>query len=399
MKKSISTITPAYDTINHLMPYKAGKPMSEVARELGFSEAEIIKLASNENPLGCSAQVIKSVQQTLKNCHRYPDANGYELKQALLQFFKSRPQTADVTLGLEHITLGNGSNDILDMITRTFVNHQDTVIYSQYGFIVYKLAIKAVGANAIEVPATSGFAHDLDAILTSIQPNTKLIFLANPNNPTGTYFDHQALLDFLAKVPKGIIVVLDEAYVEYFEPDEYTSSITLLASFKNLIIVRTFSKAYGLAGFRVGYALSHPDLADYINRIRQPFNVGLLAQQAAISALSDQDFIQQVRQTNNTQKQLLQTTLEQMNISYIASKTNFLMLKASDVLAKINVSDQNSASDKQQSGQVLYQLLLEKGIITRAIGVYGLGDWLRVSIGLPQENSQLIQILNEWLNF
>lgn len=371
--------TPAYHTLNDIIPYKTGKPIDELARELDMPIESIVKLASNENPLGCSPKATQAMQAAFfdnaADTARYPDGSGYYLKQAIIDHHAS-----EARLTQEQITLGNGSNDALDLITRTFVNHSDSTVFSQYAFAVYWLASKAVGAKTIIVNAKK-YGHDLPAMAKAIQPNTKVVFLANPNNPTGTHFSHDELVQFLQSVPKNVLVVLDEAYVEYFEPNEYLSSLSLLADFANLIITRTFSKSYGLASLRVGYALSSPKIADLLNRVRQPFNVNSFAQAAAIAALKDQDFVAKSRELNNQQMRVLENAFDDLGMDYIPSKANFITLNAS------------KAGGSDNAGNELYEALLKQGIITRPLGGYGMGQWLRVSVGLAEENARFVSVL------
>ncbi|MDO4223136.1 MAG: aminotransferase class I/II-fold pyridoxal phosphate-dependent enzyme, partial [Acinetobacter sp.] len=263
-------IKAAHQGIENLKPYQPGKPTSELQRELGLTQ--IVKLASNENPLGCSPKVQQAVAAAIGEIGRYPDGGGYILKQQIQQQFG---------FGHDCITLGNGSNDILEIIARTFVSEQDSVVFSQHAFAVYALATQALNAQAIEVPA-KGFAHDLTAMAQAVQANTKVIFIANPNNPTGTWFEEAEFATFMQNVPSSVVVVLDEAYVEYF-PENF-DSLKFLRQYDNLIVTRSMSKCYGLAALRVGFALASPRLTDYLNRIRQPFNVNHLAMVAGVAA-------------------------------------------------------------------------------------------------------------------
>lgn len=266
------------ESILALSPYQGGKPISELQRELGLDN--VVKLASNENPLPTSSKVRTAIEQAASEVGRYPDGNGFELKQAISQH---------LSVSADTLTLGNGSNDLLELVARAYVCcASDEVIFSQYAFVVYPLVTQALGASAVVTPAKD-FGHDLEAMLAAITVNTKLIFIANPNNPTGTLLTDDKLYVFLLKVPSQITVVLDQAYVEYLDADD--TAIKWLQEFDNLIITRTFSKAYGLAGLRVGYSICSTEIADYLNRIRQPFNVNHIAQSAAIAVLNDKDFI------------------------------------------------------------------------------------------------------------
>ncbi|MTI62552.1 histidinol-phosphate transaminase [Methylophaga sp.] len=355
----------AVSGVADLQPYVPGKPIEELQRQYGVHD--VIKLASNENPLGPSKAALAAVAKSSKEMTRYPDGNGYTLKMALAEKLRLSPQ---------QITLGNGSNDVLELLARTFAGHGDEVIYSEHAFAVYPLAVKAIGATGIATPAKD-YGHDLKAMLKAISPRTKLIFIANPNNPTGTWIESAEVQAFLDKVPEKVLVVLDEAYVEYLEQTE--SSVNWLQSFDNLIITRTFSKAYGLAGLRVGYALSHPEIADLLNRIRQPFNVNSLAQAAAVAALGDESYLQQSREVNQTGMLQLTGEFDKMGLKYIPSKGNFITVNVHTNAAEV------------------YDELLYEGVIVRPIAGYGLPQHLRVSIGLEQENQRFLEALSRVL--
>lgn len=353
-------IRPAHAGIEQLKPYQTGKPISELQRELGLTE--IVKLASNENPLGCSPQVKAAIIAELDEIARYPDGGGYILKTQISQQFG---------ISVDQITLGNGSNDLLDTIARTFVGREDAVLYSQHAFAVYALLTQALGATAIEVPSRQ-FGHDLLAMAAAITPQTRLIFLANPNNPTGTWFEQDEFVTFMQQVPAEVLVVLDEAYVEYF-PENF-DSLTLLDRYSNLIITRTLSKCYGLAGLRVGFALASPQVTNYLNRLRQPFNVNHLAMVAAVAALQDQAFIEQSRQVNLAGMTQLQQGLADLGLNWVPSRANFLL---------INV---------QRDPQQVFEALLQRGVIVRPVGI---AHHIRVSIGTAAENAAFLAALAE----
>jgi len=364
--KTLQPLTPAYKSIMELAPYQTGKPVEELTREYGVSD--VVKLASNENPMGCSPKVTLAITEQLSQLARYPDGNGYYLKQALSDF---------TNMSIDSITLGNGSNDLLDILARSFVGADDAIVYSQYGFVVYSMLAKMQGATGIEVPAKR-FGHDLEAMRQAVldNANTKIVFIANPNNPTGTLLDSEALREFVASMPASVLVVLDEAYIEY-SPE--SNNRALLDEFDNVVIVRTFSKAYGLAGLRVGYALSSPLVADLLNRIRQPFNVSRIALAAAAAALTDQSFISEVRKINAGQMRWLEKQFDALGLEFIKSYANFIMLKIEGA-ADIN------------------QALLEQGVIVRPLKGYGLEDWLRITVGLAEDNTRLIDTLKSILN-
>jgi len=364
---SLSNLSPDY--IRAIAPYQGGKPISEIAREYGLDEAEIVKLASNENPLGMSPNAEAAIDAALVDVARYPDGNGFELREAVSQ--KYGVQQAQ-------IVFGNGSNDILELTARAFLQVGDEAIYSQHAFAVYPLVTQAVGATGVVVPAKH-YGHDLDGFLAAITPKTRLIFIANPNNPTGTLIDKTTLETFLKKVPKDILVVLDEAYDEYLSVHDKSEAVGWLPSYDNLIISRTFSKAYGLAGLRIGFGLMHADVADILNRIRQPFNVNLIAQAAAVASLADDGFVARSYAANQAGMLQLTQGLEKLDLQYIDSYANF-----------ISFAVNNAASVNEQ--------LLQRGIIVRPIANYDMPDYLRVSIGLFSENKRFLEALELIVN-
>lgn len=355
--------------VQNLAPYKAGKPIDELERELGLSQ--IVKLASNENPCGPSPKVTAAISAALTDITRYPDANGFHLKAAIASH-------GDVTP--EQITLGNGSNEVLEILAHTFLNDQSAACYSQYSFVVYPLVTQAIGAEALEVPA-SNYGHDLPAMAKAINGHqgkpVKMVFLANPNNPTGTFFSQQELTEFLDDISSEIIVILDEAYYEYaLDEEDYPRGIAMLERYPNLVICRTFSKAYGLAAVRVGYSVSSPAIADLANRVRQPFNCNALAQAAAIAALEDQDYLDHGIAVNREGKKQLEQGFLRLNLPFLPSLTNFIA---------VNVGDDPKG---------VYERLLHEGVIVRPIPVPG---FLRVSIGTVNENEKFLQALEKVL--
>ena len=362
----------APEYVRALAPYQAGKPISEVAREFGLDEASIIKLASNENPLGMPASARQAMQEAVAELGRYPDANGFALKAAIAKRYNV-PQ--------DWITLGNGSNDILELAAHAFVQPGQSVVFSQYAFIVYALATQAVGGRAIAVPAQQ-YGHDLDAMRLAIVPDTKLVYIANPNNPTGTFLPPQKIEAFLKAVPRHVVVVIDEAYNEYLNPELQYESTDWVRQYPNLLVSRTFSKAYGLAGLRVGFGLAQHGITDLLNRIRQPFNVNSVAQAAAIAALNDADFLQQSAKLNADGYQQLTRAFDTMGLEYVQSSGNFVLVKV---------------GEDEDAGARVNLALLKKGIIVRPVAGYGLPQWLRVTIGLPEENAAFIKALKEIL--
>jgi histidinol-phosphate aminotransferase len=366
----MSQFGPEY--VRAIAPYQAGKPISEVAREFGLDEANIVKLASNENPFGVPESAKQAMAQAAAELGRYPDANAFELKAALAKRY-------DVPA--DWITLGNGSNDILEIAAHAFVQKGESVVYSQYSFAVYALATQGVGGRALVVPARE-YGHDLDAMAAAIEADTRLVYIANPNNPTGTFIPAPQIEAFLGKVPSNVIVVLDEAYNEYLAPENQFESAQWVRKYPNLVVSRTFSKAYGLAGLRVGFAIAQPDVTDLMNRVRQPFNVNSLAQAAAIAALNDKEFLEKGARNNFEGYQQLTAAFDELGLEYVPSWGNFVLVKV---------------GADEGAGARVNLALLKQGVIVRPVGAYGLPQWLRISIGLPGENAAFIQALKKAL--
>ena len=358
--------------VRAIAPYQAGKPISEVAREFGLDEAKIIKLASNENPLGMPDSARQAMQDAVADIGRYPDANGFELKAAISERYQI-PQ--------DWITLGNGSNDILELAARAFVQPGQSVVFAQYSFIVYALATQAVGGRGIVVPAQQ-YGHDLEAMQQAVTDDTRLVYIANPNNPTGTFIPPAEIESFLKKVPPRVVVVIDEAYNEYLDPGLQYESTDWVRQYPNLLVSRTFSKAHGLAGLRVGFGIAQAPVTDMLNRIRQPFNVNSLAQAAAIAALNDEAFLQQTAKLNADGYRQLTQAFDAMGLEFVQSFGNFVLVKV--------------GNDESAGARVNLELL-KRGIIVRPVGGYGLPQWLRISIGLPHENAACIAALKEVL--
>ena len=358
--------------VRAIAPYIAGKPISEVARQFGLDEARIVKLASNENPLGMPESAQRAIAQAASDLGRYPDSNGFELKAALAARYDVPP---------EWITLGNGSNDILEIAAHAFVEKGQSIVYSQYSFAVYALATQGLGGRAIVTPAVK-HGHDLDAMLAAIADDTRLVFVANPNNPTGTFIDGATLEAFIAKVPRDVVVVLDEAYTEYLAAEKRYDSIAWARRYPNLLVSRTFSKAFGLAGLRVGFAIAQPELTDLLNRLRQPFNVNTLAQAAAIAALNDKAFLDRSAALNAQGYRLLTEAFDRLGLEYVPSDGNFVLVRV--------------GNDDAAGGRVNLELL-KQGVIVRPVGNYGLPQWLRITIGLPEENDAFLAALEKTL--
>ncbi len=355
--------------IAHLQPYVPGKPVSELERELGISDS--IKLASNESPLGPSPRVLEAIRGELPELTRYPDGGAYALRAELARRHEVAPAC---------ITIGNGSNDVLDMIARVFLYPGRESLFSEHAFAVYPLSSMAVGATLRQAPARN-FGHDLQAMAAMVNQATGVVWIANPNNPTGTWLTEAALRDFIASLPEEVIVVVDEAYFEYVRPvhADYPDTSCWLLEFPNLVVTRTFSKAYGLASLRIGYGLSHPDVADLLNRVRQPFNSNSLAQVAAIAALQDPDYVQRSVELSNAGLKQLSEGFQRLGLPFIPSVGNFISVDVGRPAAEVDLA------------------LLNRGVITRPVENYGLKGHLRVSVGTAEENARCLDALEQVL--
>jgi len=360
--------------VRGLTPYQPGKPISELEREYGVSG--IIKLASNENPLGPGPAVREAIAREVADMTRYPDSNAFELKQAIARRHGVSPDC---------VTLGNGSNDVLVLLAGAFLQPGLEAVYSEYAFAVYPIAVQAVGATARVAPALSRdseqpLGHDLAGMAERVGDRTRLVFIANPNNPTGTWVTAEALERFVASVPRETLVVVDEAYADYVEEPAYPDCTDWLDRYPNLVVTRTFSKAFGLAGLRLGYSLSHPEVAEILNRVRQPFNVNSLAQAAGLAALADREYLAMSVATNRRERETLAEALADFGLRYIPSVGNFLLV------------------DFGAPAQPVYEALLRLSVIVRPVGNYGLPDYLRISIGTAEENARLISALGQVLS-
>lgn len=365
-KKEAQAIRPAYPSIETLVPYQVGKPIEELTFEMGMTD--VIKLASNENPYGSSPVVTLAITQELDKLSRYPDSKGVALKAALADFYD---------ISANQITIGSGATDVLTLLVKSFVGSQDAVVISQFAFALYSRLADIQGATKIEVPAQH-FAHDLNAMRQAVHdhPKTKMVMIANPNNPTGTLLSTEAIYDFVASLPPKVLVVIDEAYLEYCPESDNQS---LLNEFDNVVLVRTFSKAFGLAGLRIGYALSSSKIAHLLNDVRLPFNVSRIAMAAAVAALGDQDFIANTRQGNSDQRRWLGSQFDALGLGFIKSSANFIMVEV-------------------EGAKKVYQALIDQGVIVRPLEDYGLDNWLRVSVGTTEDNLRLIDTLASILN-
>lgn len=357
----------AVSGVQKLVPYTPGKPIAELERELGLTQ--IIKLASNENPLGPGKKALAAIQETLKDLALYPDGNGFDLKSALAEKY---------AVDTSQITLGNGSNEILELVARAFLTPGLEVVFSQHAFAVYPLVTQAAGATAVVAPALA-YGHDLSAMLQRVTDKTRLVFIANPNNPTGTLLSHESLETFIQALPDTCVCVLDEAYCEFAGDESANNSIAWLKKYPNLLITRTFSKAYGLAGLRIGYGLSSPQLADILNRVRQPFNNNMLALVAATAALTDTEHLQNTLAVNAQGMAFITEGFKNLGLDWVPSAGNFVLV------------------DLKQSALPIYEALLGKGVIVRPVGVYELPNHLRITIGTSAENQLFLQALTEVL--
>src|SRR3954447_13012832 len=353
-------LSPSY--VRSIAPYQPGKPISELARELGLKEEGIIKLASNENPLGIGPRTRAAIEASIGDVARYPDGSGFELKQALAKRYG---------VDMASVVLGNGSNDVLELVALAFLGPGRAAVFSQHAFAVYPIATQARGARSIVVPAVN-YGHDLEAMVRAVDDETYVIWAANPNNPTGTFARPEEVEAFLRRVPERVLVVLDEAYNEYLAPDLRGDSVKWLKRHPNLILTRTFSKAYGLAGLRVGYAFAHASVADIMNRVRQPFNVNSIALAAASAALDDMEFVARSYAENLQGLRQLEDGAKRLGLDYIPSYGNFLTIKV------------GKATE-------IYKRLLRRGVIVRPVGGgYELPEHLRVTIGTPEENGRFL---------
>jgi histidinol-phosphate aminotransferase len=360
----MSLIDQSLAYVRAISPYQPGKPITELAREMGIPVEKILKLASNENPLGMSPKARKAVEAAIGGSERYPD-----------QFELIAKVAERCGLGQNQVVLGNGSNDVLDLVARVFLAAGRSAVFAQHAFAVYPLATLSTGAELIATPAKN-YGHDLDAMRTAIRPDTRIVWIANPNNPTGNFLPYPEVRAFLEVVPPEVVVVLDEAYNEYLPPADRVDTAAWIRDFPNLVVTRTFSKIFGLAGLRVGYALASAEIADLMNRVRQPFNVNNLAIAAAVAALDDHLFVAQSYELNRRGMEQLVAGLKRLGLEHIPSHGNFVTFRSGD-------------------GAAVNQKLLKQGVIVRPIGGYGLPEWLRVTIGTEPENARFLEALEK----
>ncbi len=368
-----SFISQANPGVQGLRPYLPGKSVAELEREYGVTNA--IKLASNENPLGPGPKALAAATLALAELTRYPDGNAFELKHQLAVKYQVDESC---------ITIGNGSNEILELLARVFLKPGTNAVFSEHAFAVYPLATQAVGASANIAQAFSQdhatpFGHNLPAMLACINDDTRLVFIANPNNPTGTWLSSADLLGFIEQVPAHIVVVVDEAYFEYVDEADYPDTLSWMSRFSNLVITRTFSKIYGLAALRIGYSLANSEISNLLNRVRQPFNANAVAQAAAVAALGDQEYLCQSVEKNRAGLVQLGSGFNKLNLDYVPSVANFIL---------VNV---------KQPGLAIYEKLLKQGVIVRPVANYGLPDYLRITVGTVDENQKCLEALNSVL--
>lgn len=372
---------PALSFVQAIAPYHGGRPISEVARQFGLAEDQIVKLASNENPLGMSPRGRQAMLAASEDLGRYPDGNGHDLRAALVKRFNLKP---------DWITLGNGSNDILELVARSFLSEGRSSVFSAHAFAVYALATQATGAQAIVVPAKhADLGHDLVAMRAAIREDTAVVWVANPNNPTGSFLEPDVLEAFIAAVPSQTIVVLDEAYVEYLDPKEAIPSFEWVERYPNLVVSRSFSKAYGLAGLRVGFGVAQPWVTDLLNRVRQPFNVNSLAMAAAAESLFDDEFLRRTAVLNAEGLTYLSEALKVRGLTPLPSKGNFILV---DLRPRLEPS-----ADRPSLGVWLFEALMARGVITRPVANYGLPHHLRISIGTRAELDAFLKALDALL--
>ncbi len=354
------------DYISSIRPYEPGKPIKEVERELGLKR--VIKMASNENPLGASRKALRAMRRALREVHLYPESSCFYLKKRLAE---------ELGIGEKQIILGNGSNEIIELLARGFLNEGDQVISSECSFLVYPLITQACGAEYVQVPMKD-FRYDLKGILERITERTRLIFVANPNNPTGTYVTREEVEDFLTKVPKDVVVCFDEAYVDFVEAKDFPYLLFHVKTERpNLVVLRTFSKSFGLAGLRIGYGMAAPDLVSYLHKIRQPFNVNSIAQAGAAAALDDKLFLWRTRFLVSRGRKYLYRRLKRYGFRFVPSQANFILI------------------DTGRDADEVFQMFLQQGVIVRSMKAYGLPNWIRVTVGRRSENSRFIRILRK----
>ena len=352
--------------IDALRVYEPGRPLEEVAREHGLDPSALVKLASNENNLGPSPKAVEAMQTAASTMHLYPDGGAFYLRNMLSE---------KLGVSRDQLVFGNGSNELIEFLGHVFLEPGTNIVMSECAFVIYKLVASACGAETLAAPMKN-FTHDLDAMAELVNDHTRLVFVANPNNPTGTRVDNQKLKSFLENLPAHVLPVLDEAYVELLAEEDQPASLQWLENGRPLMIMRTFSKTYGLAGIRLGYGVSHPDVISMLEKFRQPFNVNAMAQAAAIAALEDDAYVEQTRRWVREGLTFFETAFARMGLEVVPSCANFLLVKTG-------------------KSRETFQALQRKGVIARPMDVYGLSDWLRLSVGTPEENQRAVELLEE----
>jgi histidinol-phosphate aminotransferase len=365
----MSSPLPLNPSLANLPVYQPGRPIEEVARELGLPAAEIIKLASNENPLGPSPAALAAMEKAIQNLHLYPDGNAFYLKRKL---------AAKLGVETQHVILGNGSNEIIEFVGHALMTPGTGVIASEYCFAVYPIVTRLFGANLVTVPARD-YGHDLPAMLHAITPQTRVVFVANPNNPTGTLAPASDLMRLVTEIPPQVLLVMDEAYIEFLEEPSDLLPLVRNGKTPNLLLMRTFSKIYGLAGLRLGYGIGHPELIAALEKVRQPFNINALVQAGALAALDDEEHIQRTRRNNGAGLRFFEAAFKQLGLRFIPSAANFILVHVGD-------------------GQRVFSELQKLGVIVRPMGGYGLGEWIRISIGTETENNRCLIALKNALS-
>ena len=364
------------DNIKAITPYKPGKPISEVERELGLKDT--IKLASNENPLGPSPKVVEAVRNAAVELNFYPDGNAFYLKNAIVEYHKSKGED----IHFDEIIVGNGSNEVIDIAIRTLLKGDEEIIVSKQAFVVYELIPAAANIKTVLIPQTADHVIDIDAHIAAINEKTKMICLVNPNNPTGTYYSKTAFEKLLAVIPEDVILVVDEAYVDFVDADDYPNSLHYRNHHKNTIVTRTFSKAFGISGIRLGYGIATAELVDYMNRVREPFNTSLLAQVAGIAALKDDEYLKRSVSVNKSGKEYYYQEFQRLNLEYLPTQGNFILVRV---------------GSEPSSGMECFNYLMKNGVIVRPMGGYGFPNWVRISIGLEEHNKICISHLENFI--
>jgi histidinol-phosphate aminotransferase len=359
---------PVNTALKDLPTYQPGRPVEEVARELGLPAAGIIKVASNENPLGPSPKAIAAMRDVLANLNLYPDGNAYYLKQKLASKLGIAPA---------NLILGNGSNEIIEFVGHAYMAANVDVVVSQYCFVVYPLVTKLFGANLITVPARN-YGHDIPAMLEAITPHTRVVFVANPNNPTGTLSSREEIIQLVNEVPNDVLLVMDEAYVEFLDDPVDLVSLVRQGARSNLLLMRTFSKIFGLAGLRIGYGIGHPDLVATLEKVRQPFNINSIAQAGALAALEDSEHIRRTRENNAVGLKFFERTFGELGLEFVPSAANFVLVRV-------------------DNGQQVFDSMQKHGVIVRPMGGYQLPEWIRITVGTPKENERCLKSLKSAL--